>query len=167
MKKLLIIALTALAFNTYGQNLSPLGANLNFLPFVSSRIHSSDSVRVEFILQSSSTSAFITISQPAGQNVKYTQDSTWIGNTEVYGFWLKGQPVGNYSFTATGQDVAGNKATVTQSLTVVADPVCPVCPVCPTIPPSSGRITSWSVVQSGGIGRILVTYWDGTTALLP
>lgn len=35
------------------------------------------------------------------------------------------------------------------------------------VPTPDARVKSWIVVQVNGIGRIQVTYWDGTTALLP
>ncbi len=69
---------------------------------------------------------------------------------------------GTYVFNITGTDQAGGTVTGVDSIVVSAAITCPV------IPPGGARIASWTrVTDANGVGRILVTYWDGTTALLP
>ena len=109
----------------------------------------------------------ITVTQASGASVKFTPTTTWSGDNGICAFWVQGLPPGNYAFTATGTDVSGNKAILTQNLTIVPDPVCPVCPPPPVVLGSSIPVASWSVVMVNGVGRIQIQYKDGSVALLP
>lgn len=102
--------------------------------------------------------------QISGPAIALPKDTT-IWNTSVQafdGFYLKNAPAGTYVLQDSVVTRSGSMATQQVTFTVL-----PPATACPTIPPGSNRITTWTVVQVGGISRILVTYWDGSTGLLP
>ncbi len=135
MKKLFLLIALFSSLAAFSQNASPSVTSMTFFPFQACRVHSSDSVQVQFILLSGNTVSTITVTQTAGPAAKFAVPTpTWSGNNAAVAFWLQGLAPGVYTFQAVGKDVAGNTTTVTQNVTVVADPVCPVCPTCPAIP---------------------------------
>lgn len=132
MKKLFLLSALFVSLIATAQNTSPSLTSMTFFPLLSARVHSSDSAQIAFILLSGNTVTSITVTQTAGPSVKFTVPTpTWSGYNASVAFWLQGLAPGSYTFTAVGKDVAGNATTVTQNLTVVADPVCPACPTCP------------------------------------
>lgn len=126
MKKIFLLISLFASVAASAQNATPSVTSMTFFPFQVCRVHSSDSVQVQFILLSGNTVATISVTQTGGPTAKFTvPQPTWSGNNAAVAFWLQGLAPGAYTFTATGKDVAGNTTMVTQNLIVVADPVCP------------------------------------------
>lgn len=171
MKKIIFLPLLLFVLCTACKAQVVVGGNgfyLDFIPYKFSRIHVSDSVQLSFTALTNQTVKSITVKQTSGPVLVIhdsTSFNTGISATDI--FWLYKAPVGNYGFLATVTLGNGQGYTTSDSLIVLADPICPVCPVCPTIPASAARVLTWSVVSVNGINRIQVTYWDNTTAILP
>ena len=102
--------------------------------------------------------------QLSGPAITLPADTTiWMTSIQAYdGFYLKGVPAGTYTLQDSVVTKSGSMAKTTVTFTVL-----PPAPACPAIPLATSRVSSWTVVQIGGVGRIMVTYWDGNTALLP
>lgn len=137
MKKFLFIAFLFVSAGCFAQS-----DNLTFTHWQTSRYHKSDSVHVQFQFSTNtnlSPAKFTSIKQVSGPTIVPLPDSLLkgqytTGTTVNLAFWVQGLAPGNYAFVATGLSGSGATSTVTDSLTVVADPVCPVCPTCPPIP---------------------------------
>lgn len=169
-KHFLLIALITLSLASFGQ--ANTATSVNFWPFTWSRPHQSDSVQINAIaLTSQNITSIIWSEDSLGTNfvrAMLAPSATWrtsLGASSS--FWVKGATLGPHRYTAIVTLADGTSSMTKDSIYVVADPVCPVCPTCPTLPAATARITSWNIVQVGGIGRIQVSYWDGLTALLP
>lgn len=102
--------------------------------------------------------------QLSGPAITLPKDTIiWVTNLQGFaGFYLSGLQPGSYTLQDSVVSKTGSIAKTTVTFTVL-----PPAPACPVIPPPGTRIKSWTVVQSGGIFRIQVTYWDDTTGLLP
>lgn len=102
--------------------------------------------------------------QLAGPSIVIPKDTTvWMtGVLGFNGFYLTGLQPGAYTLQDSVISKSGSVAKTTVTFTVL-----PPAPSCPTIPLASSRVLSWTVIIVNGMGRIQVTYWDGTTALLP
>ena len=126
-----------------------------------------DQVTLAALLTAGNKVGSISINQASGPNKAIMGASTngWSTSlADTFRIQVTGLVVGTYIFNVVGKDMAGG--TVAGVDTIVVSPGT-ICPVCPQIPGASSRVLSWTVVQSGGVGRIQVTYWDGSTALLP
>lgn len=102
--------------------------------------------------------------QKSGPTIKIPKDTTiWTTSLQAFdGFYLSGLAAGSYVLQDSVVTSSGSMAKALVTFTVLPAPA-----ACPTIPAAVSRILSWTVIQSGGVGRIQVTYWDGTTAMLP
>lgn len=164
MKKYLLIIAILFSLTGFGQTAPD---SYTFTPYTFSRIHSSDSVQVQFQLSTNNmkNATITSIIQTAGPVVKWTTSPSWIsGTTTNSAFWLHGLAPGNYAFTATALSGSGTTGTQVATLQVVADPVCPVCPVIP--PPRTA--TAISITINGQVITIpltgtKITYNDGST----
>lgn len=147
--------------NAQTQIISGTDSYYVWLPYTSTRIHQSDSVQPTAIILTNGAISGINWTQISGPAVTITPSyTTRVGIMGQSTFWLQGLAPGMYIFQATAT-VNGKSFTISDTVTSIANAVCP------TIPPASARIASWSVVQSGGIGRLQVIFWDQLFALLP
>lgn len=162
MKNFLFLLATLISLTAFGQVPGDL---FSFVPFVTSRVHASDSVQVQFVLATNSTtSPSIAITQTGGPTVKFTPANNWIeGSMMTTTFWLQGLAPGNYAFTAVGKSGSGTTSSQVATLTVVADPVIPVCPIIP--PPRTVTGVTYTAVLVNGVWGIKqgFTFSDGGT----
>lgn len=142
MKKLTLILALLISLASFGQTQIVTDSYYYWMPYVSPRVHASDSVQVTATILTNGNVQGISWTQTAGPAVKINSFfSTKVGFLGQSVFWLQGLVPGTYSFTATAT-VNGVPLSVTDSFTVVPDIVCPVCP-------SPRTVTSLSITVAG------------------
>lgn len=151
-----------MSFSSFSQ--VPAGGNSDvflFEPVASQRVHSSDSVQIFATLITNKSVSNIGWSQVSGPALKITPTTNyWTGAVATASFWLSKTTPGVYVFKAVGLSSSGTTGFVTDTLTVLADPVCP--------PPVAQRVATAIQITINGqlitipLAGTKITYGDGS-----